>query len=98
MMIIFVGFIAISVILIPFAYVKSIVFKLRALLTMKNSTQKNLREAIYGFVFFVLTGILMLLADVFADSYYFWKNNFRSDLKKIVVDTEKNNITIESFK
>ena len=33
-----------------------------------------------------------------ADSYYFWKNNFKSNLKKIVVETEKNNITLESFK
>ena len=33
-----------------------------------------------------------------ADSYYFCKNNFKSNLKKIVVETEKNNITLDSFK
>jgi hypothetical protein len=52
----------------------------------------------YGLAFFVFTGIFMLSLDVIADSYYFWVNNFRSDLKKIVVETEKNSITLESFK
>ena len=40
----------------------------------------------------------MILMTLLADCYYFWKNNFRSDLKKIVVETEKCIITLDSFK
>ena len=98
MSIIFVVFIVVSIILVPFAYVKSVVFKLRALFTMKHPSHKDYNQAIYGFAFFIFTGIFTLLLDVIADSYNFWKNNFRSELKKIVVETEKNNISLESFK
>jgi hypothetical protein len=30
-------------------------------------------------------GPIILLLDLVADTYYFWKNNFRTDLQKIIV-------------
>jgi len=38
---------------------------------------------------FVLFGIFILAITLVADCFYFWKNNFRTKLKKIVVETEK---------
>lgn len=40
----------------------------------------------------------MLAFTLIADCFYFWKNNFRTNLKKIVVETEKSKLSLESFK
>ena len=45
---------------------------------------------------FVIFGIFTLILDLFADCLYYWINNFRSNLKKFVVDIIKSTITLES--
>ena len=52
---------------------------------------------ILGISFFIIFGFITLLLDLFTDCYYFWLNNFRTNLKKIVVESDKSNITIDSF-
>ena len=43
-------------------------------------------------------GPLVLLLDLLADTYYFWKNNFRSDLQKIIVNEPKSHLKHSSVK
>jgi hypothetical protein len=57
-----------------------------------------MNQSINGLIVFVFSGILVLILDTLVDSFYFWINNFRTNLKKIVVENEKNNITYESLK
>ena len=47
---------------------------------------------------FIPFGPVILLFDFFADLYYFWKNNFRTDLKKIIIEKEKTTVTHVSLK
>ena len=39
-----------------------------------------------------------MLLTLIGDGYYFWENSFRTKLKKIVIEREPSNITIESIK
>ena len=98
MSIYFIGFIAASLVFLPFAYIRAIYFKIRLIYNKKEySTMIILQESLSLF-FFVLFGIFMLGSTLIADCYYFWKNNFRTTLKKIVVENEKSLISLESFK
>ena len=94
----FIGFIAVSLMLIPIAFTKSIAFKIRAIYSIKETSKKILIKEILSFTMFLFFGIFMLMITFIADCYYFWVNNFRTNLKKIVVDNEKSNLSLESFK
>ena len=42
---------------------------------------------------FAVLGPLLMVLTFFADCAYFWINNFRTHLKKIVIEVEPSNIT-----
>jgi len=42
---------------------------------------------------FLLFGLGSLYLTFITDCFYFWKNNFRTDLKKIVIEKEPSTIT-----
>jgi len=98
MSIFYIGFLIASIAMIPFAYVKSIIFKIKALYKIKDSNRNVLIKEFLYLSIFIFFGIFKLLITLLADSYYFWLNNFRTDLKKIVVENEKCKWTLDSFK
>ena len=98
MTIYFVGFLGASLILMPFAYLRSIYFKIRIIYKKKEYSTIIILKESFSLLLFVFFGIVMLLFTLFADCFYFWKNNFRTNLKKIVVENVKSLISLDSFK
>ena len=68
-------FMAVSLALIPFAYLVGVVDKMRTL-----SSQNDSKSRIMNNFLFIPFGIPILLLDFLADLRYFWKNNFRTGL------------------
>ena len=71
----FMLFIAVSVLLIPFAWVAGIYDKFKG-----NNMSYGPVDKMVNFMF-IPFGPIILALDVVADLAYFWKNNFRSNLK-----------------
>jgi hypothetical protein len=93
---IYVIFLMGSCIMIPFAYLKSLGMKAQNL--MKANI---LNEKIYNGVkllIFLVFGIPILLVNQFTDFYYFWANNFRSNLKLIIIERKKSTLTNDSVR
>jgi len=55
---------------------------------MTSGTEKCMNLGI-----FIPFGIVILMFDTLVDLTYFWKNNFRDDLKKTIIVKEKSMIT-----
>jgi len=49
----------------------------------------------YGFFAF---GLFYLVLDLFSDVYYFWLNNFKKGLKKIIIEVEDSTISHKSLR
>ena len=47
---------------------------------------------------YAVVGIPNLLAGIMTDFFYFWANNFRSNLKKIIIVRKESTITNESIR
>lgn len=47
---------------------------------------------------FIPFGPVILFFDVLADLYFFWINNFRTDLKQIIIPKDESKITQNSIK
>jgi hypothetical protein len=76
MMICFGLFMTVSIAFIPFAWLIGIYDK-----TVKTSNQNMSQiDKLINFLF-IPFGPVILFADLMADFFYFWKNNFRNDLK-----------------
>lgn len=79
--------------MIPMAWIVGIYDKL------VKSTNQNLGKVDKMVNFsFLLIGPLILWADLMADSYWFWKNNFRTELKQNIILKKKSNLTHNSLK
>jgi hypothetical protein len=65
-----------SIALIPLAWIIGIVDKMVSL-----AWQPNLHSKIMNNYSFIVLGPVILMFDVIADMYYFWINNFRTNLK-----------------
>ena len=57
-----------------------------------------MNEKILNFGLFVPFGIPILIFDTIADLVYFWKNNFRTDLQKIIIQRENSTISHKSLR
>jgi len=79
MMFFFVMFIAFSLILVPVAWIIGIFDK-----TSKTSEEEEKNKTL-ELILFIFLGPFILIFDIGADIYYFWKNSFRPNLNKIVV-------------
>jgi hypothetical protein len=93
MMFLYVAFIVVTIVLIPVAWIVGIVDKLASLSSLKNSNDRIMNVFI-----FIPFGPIILLCDALADLYYFWINNFRTNLKKIIIEREKTTVTHYSIK
>lgn len=96
MMIVFSIFLIVSAFLLPFAYIKSLVFKIQQIFRAQNSSEMIKRTfVVVEFGFF---GLLMMTLTFIADSIYFWINNYRVKLKKIIIDQEPNILSMSWIK
>ena len=98
MMIMFAFFFIISAILLPFAYLKSLFYKMKKILQSKSTYEYAVRSS--SMILFLITGVPTVLLTFLVDCIYFWKNNFKEekDLKTIVILREPSTITNKSIK
>ena len=87
----FLVFFVTSAVLLPFAYFKSLLYKLKQIL--KSQTTMEYAKSIAEVCSFLIFGLPVSLLTFITDCYYFWKNNFRDNLKKIVIEREPSTIT-----
>lgn len=85
-----------SIIMLPFAYFKGLYVK--ANLASKSVKKIDRIRTWRKFFFFVLFGVPILVINLFTDFYYFWKNNFRDDLTKIIITKITSKLTSQSIK
>lgn len=83
-----------SIIMMPFAYLKALVNKGHKF--MKATTMNEKGMAMAQLLLFTVFGIPFLLLGMATDFYYFWKNNFRTNLKKIIIQKIDSSLTNES--
>ena len=76
--------------MIPFAFMKPLILKCQKLL--KAQTLKTRVIAFIELLFYACFGLPFLFATIFSDFYYFWANNFRSNLKKIIIERKKSTL------
>jgi hypothetical protein len=96
MMVVFTQFIIVSALLSPFAFLKSLTFKIQDVFRASNTSQL-IHKALYVAEFFFL-GIFSMIMTFLVDCIYFWINNFRVKLKKIIIDREPSTITMSWVK
>ena len=72
-----------SIMMAPFAYAKGIYMKVG--LALRSAKREEKIKNWSSFILFLLFGIPILAVNLFTDFYYFWMNNFRSNLKKIIM-------------
>jgi len=87
MMIFYTIFVGVSLACIPFAWCVGIYDKFTS-----KSTNRDALDKIFNYLF-VVFGPLILFIDSCADSMYFWKNNFRTDLKKNIIVKDNSKLT-----
>ena len=89
----FTVFVITSFLLIPLAWVVGIIDKLGSL-----SDLKTLQDKILNVYLFIPFGVPILLFDFVADLFYFWKNNFRVHLKKIIIERERSKLNHKTLR
>ena len=82
MMILFIIYVLVSVLLIPFAWIVGCIGKLSS----KNANYSAMDKAMN--LLFIPFGLVILSLDVIADLYYFWKNSFRRGLKLKIIEKD----------
>lgn len=95
-LIIFTIFMFGSICMLPFAYLQCLQIEFKKFM-LQETTKKKVFFVVHLVLYSGLV-ILMLVMAIFADFYYFCANNFRSNLKKIIIDRKKSTLTIESIK
>ena len=85
-----------SAIMIPFSYLRSLLHKLQ-LITRSVETREYLASSAEA-AMFAIVGLPLLTICLFTDCYYFWLNNFRTELKTIVIDREVSLLSIDAIR
>ena len=85
-------FLAVSLALLPFAWIIGIIDK------TSNSEDTDKQKQTMNIIVFAVLGIPILMADMCVDAYYFWYNNFRNNLNKIIIIQEKSTITNKTLR
>lgn len=94
--VIYLVFLAGSIIFMPFAYLKSCAVKFKIVLTGTDTRDMGIKLGI--FLGFVILGIPSLTLNLMSDFFYFWANNFRSNLKKIIIEKTKSTLDHNSVR
>ena len=87
MSILFLFYALVSIVLLPFAYLIAIVDKMKVI-----GQQESAKDVILNCLIFIPFGLPILVVNLLADFYYFWLNNFESDLKKIIMIREQSKL------
>ena len=95
-LVIYVMFLCGSIVMTPFAFVKSLIFKFQQVMSARSTKEQVIKLTM--FLSFAALGLPILILALFADFYYFWMNNFRSNLKKIIIEKTKSTLTSTSIK
>lgn len=85
-----------SLLMIPFAYLKCLTTKVQKINKAQTVLAKLVQLA--HFLGYVALGMPILLLDSLSDFYYFWANNFRTNLKLIIIDLKDSNISLHSIR
>lgn len=85
-----------NILLIPFAFLQSLLIKFRKF--MKANTLKKQISTLAFFFMYLVLGMPGLAINMLADLYYFGVNNFRSNLKKIIIERKKSTLTSLSIR
>lgn len=94
--IIYVMFLIGSILFFPFAYIKSCAIKFKIVLGGSDTKDMGIKLAI--FLTFVVLGVPSLSLNLISDFFYFWANNFRSNLKKIIIEKNKSTLSHDSVR
>jgi hypothetical protein len=94
--IIYMMFLIGSVLFLPFAYIKSCAIKFKMVLSGSDTKDMGIKLAIC--IGFVILGIPSLSLNLISDFFYFWANNFRSNLKKIIIEKTKSSLGHDSVR
>lgn len=89
-------FMAGNVLLAPFAYLQSAFIKFKKF--MKANTVKKQISTMANFLAYLILGLPGMGINMLADLYYFCVNNFRSNLKKIIIERKKSTLTNMSIR
>lgn len=79
-------FLVASALMLPFSYLRSVLHKLQAV-TRSVETREYISNTAEAF-FFIVFGLPLLFGCLLSDAYYFWLNNFRTELRTIVIDRD----------
>ena len=93
MLIPFTQFVIVSLVLIPFAWVVGLKDKLNQLNSIQGKNDKMMNVFI-----FIPFGIPILCLDLLADCYFFWVNNFKQDLRKVIIERQRSKVSHSSLK
>jgi hypothetical protein len=93
MLIFFLVFVLVSFALCPLAWIIGILDKISTVKLSKSKTEKILNIGI-----FIPLGLPIMVLNSLMDIYYFWMNNFRTDLKKIIILQDESTVSHESIK
>lgn len=89
-------FLAISLILVPFAYLKALFFKFSLVVDGKDAKDMFQRLA-YALVF-MFTGPIFLVMACFVDTFYEIMHIYQKNLKKVILARKQENVRTETFK
>lgn len=93
MLIPFSQFVIFSIALIPAAWILGIRDKLSQVNSMKSKNEKIMNVFI-----FIPFGIPILFLDLLTDCFYFWVNNFKQDLRKVIIERQRSKVSHTSLK
>jgi hypothetical protein len=82
--------------MLPFAYIKALYVKIN--LSLKSIKKADRIKNWTKFFIFLVFGPLILVINLFTDFYYFWVNNFRDNLNKIIIFKVTSKLTSASIK
>lgn len=85
-----------SALMLPFSFLRSVLHKLQAV-TRSVETREYISSSAEA-LFFVIFGLPLLFMCLLTDAYYFWLNNFRSELKTIVIDRDVSLLSIDAIR
>lgn len=89
-------FLVVSILMIPFAFLLTLSLKAKQF-WKADQVRDKFKKGIY-MIAYAAVGLPLLTLSIFSDFYYFWKNNFRSKLKKIIIEKRKSTLEVKSIR
>ena len=89
-------FFGISLFLVPFAFLKALLFKFSLIVDGKNM-KDMLQRALYGMIFLNM-GIPLLVLSCFVDTFYEILHIYQKKLKKVILARNSENVSTETFR